>query len=203
METKNKILLKISWYIGLIAFTGGWAIFLTWSGGRYLGAVDFDRLEAIGFYWMLGFFWLCLIALVLLLAYVLINRNKLHLKMVYTLLIILINIPSVMIILQQQGDIENKVFVKLTNLARPDHMELKLQGRFKSWDLGVLNQGSSIVFNYDPPYWNNDARLYQKPDTLHLILKQDAIFDTIYFPALRMGDCKHLIIDKKLKIQSL
>ena len=170
MEIKNKVLLKISWHIGLIAFIGGWAIFLIWSGGRYIGAWDFENLVIIGFFWMIGFFWLSLIALILLLIYIVINRENLHLKMLFTGFIILINIPAVLIILPLQGDIENKVFVQLTNQSGIDNIELKLQGNLKEWKLGYLNHGSSKVFNYDPPYWNNDARLYQKPDTLNLIL---------------------------------
>jgi hypothetical protein len=196
MEIKNKILLKISWYIGLIAFIGGWTIFLTWSGGRYLGARDFEALEIIGFFWMVGFFWLSLIALILLLAYILINRKNLHLKMLFTGLLILINIPSILFIIPLQGDIENKVFVKLTNQSGLENIELKLHGNLKTWNLGKMNQGSSKVFNYDPPYWNNDARLYQQPDTLNLIVFHNTNIDTIGFPTLRMGECKQLILDE-------
>ena len=202
MELKNKILLKISWYIGLIAFIGGWTIFLTWFGGRYIGAWDFEDLEIIGFFWMVGFFWLSLIAIIVLLAYILINRKNLHLKVLFTGLLILINIPSVLIILPLQGDIENKVFVKLSNESGLDNIELKLQGNLKEWNLGDLDKGSSMVFNYDPQYWNNDARLYQKPDSLNLIIIHNQEIDTVGFPTLRMGDCKQLILDKNLKIKS-
>ena len=111
---------------------------------------------------MVGFFWLSLIALILLLAYILINRKNLHLKMLFTGLLILINIPSVLIILPLQGDIENKVFVKLSNESGLGNIELKLHGNLKEWNLGDLSHGSSMVFNYDPPYWNNDARLDQQ-----------------------------------------
>ena len=122
--------------------------------------------------------------------------------MLFTGLLILINIPSVLIILSLQGDIENKVFVKLSNESGLDNIELKLHGNLKEWNLGDLDQGSSMVFNYDPPYWNNDARLYQKPDTLNLTITHDANIDTVGFPTLRMGECKQLILDKNLKIKS-
>jgi hypothetical protein len=175
---------------------------MTWSGGRYIGAWDFEDLEIIGFFWMVGFFWLSLIVLILLLAYILINRKNLHLKMLFTGLLILINIPSVLIILPLQGDIENKVFVKLSNESGLDDIELKLHGNLKEWNLGDLDQGSSMVFNYDPPYWNNDARLNQKPDSLNLIIIHNKDIDTVGFPTLRMGDCEQLILDKNLKIKS-
>jgi len=164
MEIKNKILLKISWYIGLIALIGGWAIFLIWTAGRYAGPWHFENLEIIGFFWMFGFFWLSFIALILLLVYILFNRKNLHLKMLYTGLLILINIPSVLIILPLQRDIENRVFVRLTNQSGLENTNIKLHGDLKTWSIGSINNNSSKVFNYDPPYWNGDSRLYQKPE---------------------------------------
>ena len=200
MEIKNQILLKVSWYIGLIAFLGGWSIFLIWSGGRYVSALDFEILVIIGFFWILGFFWLSLIAIIFLMIYILINRKNLHLRMLYTLILILINIPSVLIILHMHGVIENKVFVKLSNQSGLGNIDLILHGNFKKWTIGNIDNGESKVFNYAPPYWNNDARLYQKPDTLKLIINNNENIDTIGFPTLRMGNCNHLIIDKNLKI---
>jgi hypothetical protein len=135
-------------------------------------------------------------------TYVAINRKNIHIKMLLTGLLILINIPSVLIILPLQGDIENKVFVKLSNESGIDNIELKLHGNLKTWNLGELDKGSSKVFNYDPPYWNNDARLYQKPDTLNLIITHNASIDTVGFPTFRMGDCRQLILDEDLKIKS-
>ncbi|MFZ4796282.1 MAG: hypothetical protein ACOYMA_02240 [Bacteroidia bacterium] len=200
MEYKDKILLKISWYIGLIAFVGGWSIFIIWTIGRYAFALDLKKLEGIGFFWTVSFFWLSLIALSLLISYVISNRNNLHLKMLFTVIVILINIPSVLIILLLQGKIQNKVFVKLINQSSLEKIEFKLQGKLTTWNFGSIEKGSSKVFNYDPPYWNNDARLYQKPDTLNLIITHDGTKDTIGFPTLRMGDCKQMILDKNLKI---
>ena len=201
-EMKNKLLLKISWYIGLVAFVGGWTIFLIWTGGRYIGAWDLENLVILGFFWMGIFFWLSLIGLLILIAYVIINRRNLHLKMLLTGLMILINIPSVLIILPLQGDIESKVFVKLTNHTGIEIIEMQLHGNLKTWNIGSLDNGSSKVVNYDPPYWNNDARLYQKPDTLYMIIKHKDNIDTIGFPTLSMGECKQLVIDKNLKIKS-
>ena len=92
--------------------------------------------------------------------------------------------------------------MKLSNESGLDNIELKLHGNLKEWNLGKLDQGSSMVFNYAPPYWNNDARLYQKPDTLNLIITHNASIDTVGFPTLRMGECKQLILDGNLKIKS-
>lgn len=199
---KNKIFLSISWYIGLIAFLGGWTIFLVWAGGRYIGACDFRNFEIIGFFWMVAFFWLSLLALALLIVYVCMNRKYLHIKMLLTALIILINIPSVFIILSLQRDIENKVFIKLLNQTGIDNASFKLYGNLKTWNIGSITNGASKVFQYDPPYWNNDSRIYQKPDTLNLIIMHDGMNDTIGFPTVGMGECKQVLVDSNFKIQS-
>lgn len=196
MEIKHKILLKISWYTGLIALIGGWTIFLTWTGGRYFDARDFEDLELIGFLWMLGFFWLSIIALLLLSTYILINRKNLHSKMLVTGLVILSNIPSVLIILPLQSDIDDKVFVKLKNESGLDNLELKLHGNFKEWNLGILDQGSSMVFNY------TSLSFYLKPDSLNLIVIHNAKIDTVGFPNPRFGGCLQLVLDQNLKLTS-
>ena len=140
--------------------------------------------------------------LLLLLIYVLINRKNLHLMMLYTGIIILINIPSVPIIILWHGNIENKVFVKLINQTKHKLTDITLYGNLKKWNIGELNNTSSKVINYDPPYRTNHARLYQKPDTLRLIFTHNEVVDTVGFPTISMGDCRQLIIDENLKIKA-
>jgi hypothetical protein len=199
---KNKILLQISWYIGFIAFAGGWSIFLIWAGSRYAFALDLENLEFIGFFWIVSFFWLSLIALLLLLIYVLINPKKLHLKMLYTALIILVNIPSVLIIIYWQGHIENKVFVKLENQSKLENIEITLSGTKKTWHIGTIDVGSSEVFNYEPLFIEKFSS-YQLPDTLILTVEHNGSkYKLIDFPPLAMGECKHLILDENLLLKS-
>lgn len=199
---KNKILLKISWYIGFIAFVGGWSIFLIWAGARYNFALDLENLEFIGVFWVIIFFWLSLIALLLLLIYVLINRNKLHFNMLFAALIILINFPSVLIIIDWQGDIENKVFVKLENQSKEEYIEMTLYGTKKTWHIGTIDVGSSKVFNYEPLFIEKLSR-YQLPDTLILAVEHNGSkYKLIDFPPLAMGECKHLILDEHLLLKS-
>lgn len=200
MAVKYTSLLNTSWNIGLIAFAGGWTIFLLWAGGRYIGAWDFDILVFIGFYWLIIFFWLACFGLLLLIVYSIINRKNLHRKILSAGILLLINIPSVIIILPTQSKIGRKVFVKLTNKTGSEILDVKLQGNLKSWDIGNISNNASKVFNYNPPYWNYDARLYQKPDSLQLILKRKGAIDTIGFPVMKMGECRHLTIDKHLTI---
>ena len=203
MPQKEKILLTISWYIGLTAFVGGWLIFLTWTACRYFFAFDFFLFEIVGFWWMVVFTWLCLLALGLLFIYFLINRKQLHKKMLYTTFIILINIPSVLFILEAHYRISNLVFVKLDNHSGKEFEQLILQGKYKSWKLGDLSEGSTMIFHYDPDFFIADARSYSEPDSLKLFLQNHWKIDTLDFPEMDFGACHTLVLDKKLKLHSV
>jgi hypothetical protein len=203
MPHKGKTMLTISWYVGLTAFVGGWLIFLTWTACRYLFAFDFDQLELVGFFWMVVFFWLCLLALALLIIYVLIHRKQLHKKMLYSALMILINIPSVLFILDAHSRISNLVFVKLDNHSGKEFEQLMLKGKYKSWKLEGLSKGSTLIFNYDPDFFISDARSYSEPDSLKLFLQNHGKTDTLDFPKMDFGACHMLVLDKKLKLHSV
>ena len=201
VEQKNKILLQISLFIGTIAFVGGWAIFLIWTGGRYLSAKDFGDLETVGIFWIFSFFWLALMGVVLLTNYVYTNRKRLHLKMLLAGIALLINIPSVIIILYWQDKIEKKAFVKLKNESGFDFTQIQLQGGSVIDLSGKLHNGSSIVFNYEPKYVTNGNESYPTPQSLNLLISaQDKLY-TIKFPSMMMGDCKRIIIDDGFKLQ--
>ncbi len=202
MPQKEKILLTISWYIGLTAFIGGWVIFLSWTVSRYLFAFDFYLMEIAGLIWSFVFFWLCLLAILFLFIYVLINRKQLHKKMLYTTFIILINIPSVLFILDAQHRISNLVFVKLDNQSGQEFKQLMLQGKKKSWKLGDLSEGSTLIFNYDPDFFTGDGRSYSEPDSLKLIYTHHGKTASIDFPEIDLGSCHTLILDGKLKLHS-
>jgi hypothetical protein len=202
MKIKNSNLLKISHYIGLIAFVGAWIIFSTWAAARYFFAWDFEFLEFIGLFWMIGFFWLLILAGILLIIYLLLNLKNLHRKILVSGFMILINIPAVIIILYLQGEIGDKVFVNLKNETGMTITKLTLHGKLKNWEIGSLENGSSTVFNYDPPYLENDARSYQLPDSLKIIITHNKTSDTIAFPTFTMGNCRKLILDKDFGLKS-
>jgi hypothetical protein len=185
----------------LVAFVGGWLIFLSWAGGRYFVALDFTKLEFMGFFWMIAFFFLALLGLLLLAIYVVINRKNLHLKMLFTALMILINIPSVLLIIRLHGNIEKKVFVKFTNQSELEDINIELRGNVKNFIVGKIHNGDSKIFSYEPPYSIIDSRIYQEADSLNLIIRSERIVDTIGFPKLRNGDCNHFIIGKDRMIR--
>jgi hypothetical protein len=141
--------------------------------------------------------------LLLLAIYVVINRKNLHLKMLFTALMILINIPSVWIILPLQKDIEDKAFLKITNHTGLDNIEVSIENNSKIVGREILDDGDSEVFNYETPYLIYESDRYNENDTSSLIIRRDQIIDTIKFKALRKDECRRFIINKGLVINEL
>jgi hypothetical protein len=94
------------------------------------------------------------------------------------------------------------VFVKLDNHSGKEFEQLILQGKYKSWKLEGLSEGSTMIFHYDPDFFTGDGRFYATPDTLKLILKHRGKNDTLDFPEVDLGSCESIILDKKLKLHS-
>ncbi len=201
VKLKNPMLLKISWYIGLVAFIGGWIIFLSWAAARYLAAKDIRELEIVGVMWLILFFWLSLLALILLLIYILKNQRNPHWKMIFTALMILINIPSVIEIIFLFDKIENKTFLKLSNQSEIEMMEVELSRNNHSWDIGIIRKGTAIIFNFDPFFFENNVKSYQAPDPFYLVIKHRGNYDTIRIPTFYGGECREVTIGRNLEIK--
>lgn len=203
MKRKKKYLLKISLLSGLIPLLGGCLIFLIWLSGRHFNATDLPELAIAGFFWIIICFFIAIFGLLILGIYTFINRKNLHVGMLITLLVILLNIPSVFLILPVYGKQEKLVFIKLYNETGLDNIEFTLIGKIETLKIGTLNNTDSKIFHYKPTYSFMGERIYQEPDSLRLVLSNNQVHDTIAFPAFRMGACKHLIVDEELLVKSL
>lgn len=192
MQTKKSHWLRYCWNIGFTAFIGGWAIFLAWIISRYFFAADFIVLEFIGFFWLLGFFVIGTFALFLLGAYVFIKRRQLHREVLFTALMLLINLPSCFFILEWHYELNKMIFLKVLNQSGKGQLKLKLIGPNYSNTLGELDPEENKVFCYAPPFKIADARFY--PDSLQCIIKHGEKSDTIDFPWYSLGTCKTLVI---------
>lgn len=202
-KLQSPILLKFSWYIGLTAFIGGWLIFISWASARYFAVINLNKLAIFGIFWMFIFFWLCLAALILLLIYVVKNRSKLHWKMLLTAVMILINIPSVVVIITLFSEIESKAFVKFSNESEIELMQIQIIGNGNSWDLGKIRKGSSEIVNFDPDSAIDNSMSYEIYDKFHLIINHRGKNDTLDLPPIYSGDCKEFIIGSNLEIKEI
>jgi hypothetical protein len=198
MKIKNPILMIIFFLSGAIPLIGGLIIFFTWLLARYLFVYDFNDLEFIGIFWTMGSFFLAIAGLMLLLFYFAIYEYNKY--VLWTLMVILINIPALYCVGVWQADVEKKVFVKLYNQSSIDNLSLTLIGKNINFNLGTIDKNDSKVFSYNPPYSTGDGRHYQIEDTLRMIITNKQNVDTITFPKIKMGECKYLQLNNKLKI---
>lgn len=189
MKTKANILLKLSFLSGAIPFIGGWGIFITWLLGRYLNASDFQSLEMLGFMWMIICFFVAIGGLLILLLYVLINRNNLHKSMLITLLVILINIPSVAIVLEWQKSVARLDFIKIYNNSGIENMRYAIISNNKIKTTAIIDNQKKKVISFKHNY-----------TMFYLALFFDKEVKLIDYSSLPYGSCKYLEIDKDLNI---
>ncbi len=200
MKAKAKFLLVISFLTGIVPFIGGWGIFLTWLIGRYSNASDFQSLEMLGFMWMIFCVYVAIGGLILLLLYVVLNRRNLHKNMLITLLVILINIPSVAIVLDWQKSAAGMFFIKISNeTGIPDlscavlsNNELIVAKRIDNHDSKVIYFKHYYDFITFEPYVNNEG--------LTLVLNYNGKEKNIPFSNLPYGNCKQIVIHEDFTI---
>ncbi len=204
MKDKNRILYRISLLTGAIPLIGGWAIFLIWLSARYSFASDLENLEIAGFFWLMICFFISCIGLLVLAAYAAINRKQLHIRMLVALIVILINIPSVLIILPWQGRIDSKVFINLKNQSNVNFEQLTLSGNtVHPIEICTLEINESVVFHYKPTYKPMGERMYPVPDSLTLTMAtENGRQEISNFPTFYRGQCEYLVITTALEIES-
>lgn len=200
MKYKSEILLKISFLTGLIPFVGGWGIFLTWMLGRYLNASDFQDLEGLGFIWMFLCFFIAIGGLMLLSVYTFINRKNLNRKMLFTLGMILINIPSVYVVLEWQEYVDDMQFIKITNQTREDRLKVEIISDTQLIETTSLNNSKSSVLSYCHYDDLMGHRHYRVDRNLKLVIKGPDINKAIPYSELGYGACKQLIINEDFNV---
>jgi hypothetical protein len=186
---------------GKTLLIGGWTIFSIWLVGRYLFVYDLEFLAFIGFLWVYFGFFVGVVAIILLIIYKILNFNSLHFSIGSTLLIILLNIPSVILILKLQNNIQKKSFVLFHNNTKIDELKFNfVRGDSKKY-IGELDIGESVMFNYEPKYHIEDARFYQDQEDLRLeIVYETGKIKIMKFPELVSGSCYNIVLTEKFEI---
>jgi hypothetical protein len=123
--------------------------------------------------------------------------------MLLTAVMILINIPSVVVIITLFSEIESKAFVKFSNESEIELMQIQIIGNGNSWDLGKIRKGSSEIVNFDPDSAIDNSMSYEIYDKFHLIINHRGKNDTLDLPPIYSGDCKEFIIGSNLEIKEI
>lgn len=198
----STILYVLSRKSGKILLIGGWLIFILWVAGRYLLVCDLEILFFIGFLWAYFGFFIGVLAIILLLIYTVLNINKLHFSIISTLLIILMNIPSVILILKLQGKIEKKAFVLFQNNTKIDGLKVDFVRELSKKNIGELDVNESTIFVFEPKYHIDDARRYQDQENLKIeIAFENGLNGFIEFPELERGSCYKIILTEKFELK--
>lgn len=197
----STILFNISRTIGETLLIGGWLIFILWVVGRYLVAYDLEILAFLGLLWVIIGIWVGAIGLILLIIYMLLNIKELHLSILSALFIILLNIPSVFLILKLQGKINKKTFVLFENNSKIDNLKIDFIRESSKIYIGELDTHESNIFNYEPKHRIEDSRLYQEQEILFIEIKSERGNELIEFPELANGTCYKINLNEKLEIE--
>jgi hypothetical protein len=197
----STILFNISRKTGKTLLYGGWLIFILWFSGRYLIAYDLEIFVFIGFLWVYFGFWAGILCLILLFIYSIININKLHLSIISTFIIVLLNIPSLLLILKLERKIEKKVFVKFENKSEIDNLQLNFIREKTKKNLGELDVNESTIFAFEPKYKIEDARIYQENEDIFIEVIYMNKRNMIEFPELPIGTCYKICLNEKFELE--
>jgi hypothetical protein len=198
---KNKILYIIGILCGLVPLIVGLFIFFTWWTARSLYAIDLRDFESFGFLWLMTSAFIATCGLIIIGYSLADNYPKYLLNHIWGFIIILINIPTVYLIIEKQSDLETRAYLKIYNKTKQDNVEISLKGSDFEKKLGTFSDNETLVDYYFPKYIDergNDS--YPTIDQVTLIVKGK--FKTHYFtlPSIDKGQCSKLYIDKDFKL---
>ena len=201
---KNKLLIKISFLSGLIPMVVGWTIFLTWLLARDWCAKDLRSLELYGILWLYISFPIAIIGLVTTIIFF--KRNYPNYKGLSFggLMIILINIPFVVYIIDTHVSAYKHAYLKITNQSGQDSLTLSLIRSDFNINLPLLLNKKSTIVKYNPKYIYplGETEYWSGVDTVSIILKNGQYIDTIKLPNIYESNCRQFIIDKELKVNA-
>ena len=175
--------------MGALTLTVGTGIFLIWWAARDWFAVSLMNFEVYGFFWILIATPVALIALILILYTLGNNYPKFLGRTLGSLVLILINFPALLLILEKLSDIDSRAYVNLTNRTKSDIIELTLSASTFTQELGTLDRDKSVVADFHPLYLNDRRESVPLVDTVLLLIRtQEKQYETI-LPDAYKGSC--------------
>ena len=198
---KNRILFKIGFFSGLVPLVVGLFIFFIWWIARAFYAIDLDRFEVYGFFWILLSIPIATIGLILHLIFIFKNYPRFLKYPFLGILLILVNIPITFILLDKQTDIGNRAYIKIYNKTNIDNIDLILKTSTFEKKIGNISNCEQIVDFYYPKILDDRGdSSYPTFDTVTLIVKDKLITHNLTLPRIKFGQCLKLYIDKEFKL---
>jgi hypothetical protein len=200
MKSKNYI--KFGFLSGLIPLIIGWLIFLLWLLARELYATDLDKLVLYGIIWLYISFPVAIIGLITTIIFLKDNYPKYKGISIGTIILILVNIPSVILIIITQLVIDSRAYIKITNQSEQELQNISLIRSDFKINLSKLNDSENTIVKYYPKYIYppGETEYFSGVEVVSIVIQRGVFNDTIKLPDIYEGNCKHYIINKEYKL---
>jgi hypothetical protein len=199
--TTEKRLLRTTYFLGLTPLLVGLFIFFTWWIGKAWFLVTIHRLEFYGFLWTLISIPIGLFGLLTGGLYVFRTFRTDLVSGLCGLICVLINIPVLLWVLDTQGDIEKRAYVRIHNRTDIEFKELTIENSGFKRHFNSLDKDDSKTRYFYPKYLNGDFDSVPLVDQVSLIIKTDNGEKNIVVPTIYKGECLEITVDKEFNIK--
>ncbi|WP_375579367.1 hypothetical protein ABWH96_20570 [Marivirga tractuosa] len=196
---------KLFWFslaIGPLILAVGTAIFVLWWAARDWYAIDYSSLEDYGFKWTLISVPIALIGLIT--SSIVWSANSENPSKIFVIppVLILLNIPALIIILNLHTNISERVYFKVFNRSGQEFKTVKLISNSFEMTLGELNRQSSIADNYKPTYIGNENKSVPEIEEITIELLSNSETYKLQMPYSMKGWCQRIILSDSLTLES-
>jgi hypothetical protein len=198
--TSDEKLIKATCLLGLIPLTVGLSIFLSWWVGKAWFLTTLHKLEHWGFIWTLISIPLGLAGLFTGLIYLSKTSDKDRKKGLFGLFCVFVNIPVLIWILNTQGDIEKRAYVRVYNKTDSDLKSLAIANSLFTESFKSLANNDHRTGYFYPNYDEFDSDAPQIEEVI-LTIQTNKEEKRIILPAIYKGECLQIFIDRNFKVE--
>lgn len=196
---------KLFWFslsIGPLILSIGTVNFVLWWIARSWYAIDYLSLEDYGFKWVLIAIPIALIGLITSSFVWSANSENPSKIFVISPILILLNIPALIVILNLHTSISERVYFKVFNRSGQEFKTVKLISNSFEMNLGELNRQSSITDNYKPIYIGSENKSVPEIEEITLELLTNNETYKLQMPYSMKGWCQRIILTDSLTLES-
>lgn len=198
----KKWLFWFSLATGFITLGVGSGIFMLWWVARAWFAIDFSKLEGYGFLWIFIAIPLALTGLITSSFVISANSGKQSKISAIPLLLILLNIPTVFVVINLQANISERVYFKVFNESGQEFKNVRLTSNSFNLNLGTLDNQCSIVDFYLPTYIGADYESVPAIEEVTLELSTGTDEHLLQMPYSMKGWCQRIVVTDSLTLTS-
>jgi hypothetical protein len=181
---------------GLVPLIGGLLIFFTWWIARDSFAFDFKQLVGIGFFWIIISVLIAFGGLFLIAIFSFLNFPKYSRHSLIVVVIILLNIPTALYILDRQEVIHKRAYIKITNKTQNDMDVFFVYPNNVFYFGNVVSDKSKVNYFVPDCYIDYPNDEYTLVDSIDIVAKYSTISRNFKVRRIDVGVCRQYTIDK-------